>query len=736
MSRGLAGQVTQHSRWFVWLILASLVVPVSQLKHARVDNAIEVWLGSGSEARQGYQAFLDKYGTEEFIVVAGQCEEPLSDTNLAAQQALAEQIQAISGVDQILDLASVMASLSQIRSDAKAFLWDTPFFRDLILGRDNHTFGMLISLKMVDAPAERRKTTDAIDAVVQAAQTPDLTYHLAGTPVMNAALDHGSQRASQTIVPLALAVSVLILWLVLRQLSAVIAVLCAVGVTTLWTVGAMILAGKTFNMVTVVLPSLLFVLSLASGIHVTSRFLAELASGKDRLSAMTATLSEVLIPVVMSCVTTAVGFGTLVISDMQPVQEFGLFAALGMLLSMAANLVVVPGVLLWLPCTPAARAKTMDTHWTRHLALMAVRHRGLVLGISGVLGVVCLALASQGRVESNVLKFFPDDSRTARDYAFVGDRLTGLFSVEVDASAPGNQSKALLAAVEACGAAIEPLASVAKVIHYNTVATLLKQVSRSAMMDSPGARQNPMQQMQKRFVHREDKTMSLRLSVLVRAMSSRDLDVLVQAIERQARDTIGTVGTYHITGVVPLLVAAQQSLTRTQIETFGLAMVVVLGLIGLFMRSWRALVAAILPNLLPIAGLFAVMVVCDIALDAATVMIASVAIGIAADDTIHFLSQYRRLIQVSLTPRDAVGVCLSRIGRAITFTTLVSIVGFSLMLLAQFKPIQYFGALASVTMVLAWLGDVCVLPVCVVALEKTQITNNEQSRVKNGESLE
>jgi predicted RND superfamily exporter protein len=721
MSRALARHISRHSRWLVWLILASLWIPVSQLKQARVDNAIEVWLGTGSKAHQDYQIFLDKYGTEEFIVVAGQCDDPLGDANLAAQKALAEKITAIAGVDQVLDLASVMTSLSLVRSDAKAFLWESPFFRDLILGRDNHTFGMLISLKTVDNPAERRVTVDAIDAAVQAAQTQAQKYHLAGTPVMNAALDQGSQRASQTIIPLALALSTLILWIVLRQLSGVVAVLCAVGVTTLWTVGAMVLTGTTFNMVTVVLPSLLFVLSLASGIHVTSRFFTEQARGQDRDSAMQATLSDVLGPVAMSCVSTAVGFGTLVISDMQPVKEFGLFAALGMLLSMVANLVVVPGVLLWLPCTCPSQGKTLDTHWTRHWAVVAMQHRGLVLGISGVSAVVCLALACQARVESNVLKFFPESSRIARDYAFVGDHLTGLFSVEVDASAPTPQSKALLMAMEACAVAIEPHTHVAKVIHYNTVATTLKQVSRSVLMDLPRARQRPMQQMQKHFLHREDQTMSLRMSVLVRAMSSRDLDRLVQDIDQQAQATLGTVGTYRITGVVPLLVAAQQSLARTQMQTLGLAMLVVLGLIGLFMRSWRALAAAILPNLLPIGGLFAVMVVCDIALDSATVMIASVAIGIAADDTIHFLSHYRRQVKNAVTPEHAAEACLSHIGRAITFTTMVSITGFCLMLLAQFKPIQYFGALASVTMVLAWIGDVCLLPVCVVALEKKNL---------------
>jgi uncharacterized protein len=118
------------------------------------------------------------------------------------------------------------------------------------------------------------------------------------------------------------------------------------------------------------------------------------------------------------------------------------------------------------------------------------------------------------------------------------------------------------------------------------------------------------------------------------------------------------------------------------------------------------------------------------------VMIASVAIGIAADDSIHFLSHYHKYVKNAATPQDAVGLCLSRIGPAITFTTIVSVVGFCLMLLAQFKPIQYFGALASVTMVLAWVGDVCVLPVCVVALEKKnqQSTTNNEQRTTNHES--
>ncbi len=196
-------------------------------------------------------------------------------------------------------------------------------------------------------------------------------------------------------------------------------------------------------------------------------------------------------------------------------------------------------------------------------------------------------------------------------------------------------------------------------------------------------------------------------------MSGRSLDALTQSIEQQAGRILGPVGTYRVTGVVPLLVAAQHALIKTQIQSLALALAIGLALIGLFMRSWRALIAAVLPNLLPLAGLFVTLVLTSIALDAATVMIASVAIGIGVDDTIHFLSRYRHEKQCGLSTEQAVSNCFATIGRAITFTTLVSVAAFALLGLAEFKPIRYFGCLSALTLALAWVGDVCVLPVCV-----------------------
>ena len=199
-------------------------------------------------------------------------------------------------------------------------------------------------------------------------------------------------------------------------------------------------------------------------------------------------------------------------------------------------------------------------------------------------------------------------------------------------------------------------------------------------------------------------------------MSSGGFYSLVDRIEAQAKQTIREPATYKITGIAPLINAAQQSLIDTQIRSFTLAAGLILVLIGLFMKSFKALVAAVLPNLAPILSVFGVMVIFGIAIDAATVMIASIAIGIAADDTIHFLAHYRTEKLNGLDTLSAVGNTLEKAGRAITCTSVVTTAGFVIMLLADFQPIQYFGLFAGITMIMAWVGDVFILPACVADL--------------------
>ncbi len=214
------------------------------------------------------------------------------------------------------------------------------------------------------------------------------------------------------------------------------------------------------------------------------------------------------------------------------------------------------------------------------------------------------------------------------------------------------------------------------------------------------------------YRYARDGEIGLRLSALVTAMASSEFYTLLSFVRERADALMPPSTRWHVTGIVTLLNDVQRSLVQTQLRSFGIAAVVILLTIGILFRSLRAAAAAVLPNLLPVFGTLAVMTFAGVPLDAATVMIASIAIGIAADDTIHFLARYREEKTAGALAADATSLTLNKIGRPIAFTSIVIAGGFSVLGLAEFRPIRDFGLLTGFTMLTAFACDVFVLPAC------------------------
>jgi uncharacterized protein len=715
IEEGLAGWITRHCRVLTLLCVISTAIPAYFLRDVRINNSTEVWLGSQSRAYQNYRQFLDKYGNEEFVVIAAQAEDPLSETSLALQRQLVQDLKQIEHIETAFSLCTSADLLSEFRSDWKKQIQENDLFRNLLLGDDGRTFGLFVHLGPMEGCSARKETVQEIEQVIASVLPPEMNYYLAGPPFMNVALDRGCLRSAFRLMPLAIIISLVVLIVVLRSVSALIAVLLAVGITTVWTLGLLVGLGRTLNMITIAVPSILFVLSLSGGIHIASRYLSLMSQEYERTQALKQALSEVIRPVFLSNVTTAFGFGSLLISDMVPVKEFGIFTGLGILLSFCFNITVIPGLFRVLPqrVTPGSKA---TFHWTARIGTTVFHHYKAVMALSLALFLLTIVLTARTRVKSNVVEFFPEESKVRRDYEFIGEHLTGLYSVEIDASTTNQSGAKLLKALDRLGDQLADRPDVAKVMHYGKIASSFKHIHRPVLMRTSSLPDNPLSDMRKKYRHKEGQTLSLRLSVLIRSMENSDFFDIVDVIHAQAKDLFSNEYSYRITGIAPLANAAQRSLVKTQIASFSIAGTCILLFVGLFMKSFKALLASILPNFLPILSVFSLMVLMNIPLDPATVMIASIAIGIAADDTVHFLAHYKREKQQGHDTLVAIQNSLSIAGRAITYTSIVTSAGFVILLIADFKPIGYFGLFTAVTMVTAWLGDILVLPACVKVL--------------------
>ncbi|MFC1636766.1 hypothetical protein ACFL5Z_18215, partial [Planctomycetota bacterium] len=203
----IAEFLAARCRWLILIGVLSTAVPLYHLRDAKIDNSIEVWLGKETIEYTQYREFLEHYGNEEFVAIAGTDEDPLSEDCLALQRNLADRLRRIEDVENVLDIADIADLLSQARPDWKTILQQNDFFQNLLLGSDGRTFGLIVWLKKTDDPAVRRIAVERIESVVKEISADKMDLHLAGTPLMNVALDRGSQNAAKRFLPVALMVS-------------------------------------------------------------------------------------------------------------------------------------------------------------------------------------------------------------------------------------------------------------------------------------------------------------------------------------------------------------------------------------------------------------------------------------------------------------------------------------------------------------------------------------------------
>ncbi len=703
---------------------ASVLLPLYFLPRLRIDNSLEVWVMNDSQQYRDYQDFQDRFGSDEFVVLGFEFDNPLSDENLAIQEELAADLDEIEGVASVSSLPTVRDKIWFRTSRWQEKAAKSSFLQGTLLGSDAHTAGMFIWLEPFNTPQQRRECMNAIEHLVSKVKSKGITIHLAGVPRMNVALDRASQKASMTLFPVSLALALLVLAFSLRSAGGVIAPVVAVGATVIWTIGIMAMLGQSLNMVTVALPSLLFVLSISGGIHIAARYQVHLQELSNPNDAIRAALEEVIRPAFYTCLTTAFGFGSLMISDMKPVVDLGRFAAIGMVLSFLFNLSIVPGVLTYFQKKASKRSVVPEQPLARPMAVSGIlgHPRFVVIGSLAIL--ILLAWASTGmQVESNVLEFFSKNSSVYQDYEYIGKHLTGFYTLELETSAAETHEKDTLAAFGQLEHEIEDHPAVARVFHHGQLLPLYEKIealgNNTAINGIKTSDTLPyLDQIGARYKHKENKTQSLRFSIMVRAMSSAGFYSLLDFVEDRAAALFPKEIAWHLTGVVSLLNDVQRSLIRTQIESFGLAAFLVLASIGICFRSLGAAIVSILPNLLPIFATFGFMYLVGIPLNTATVMIAGVAIGIAADDTIYFLAAYFERLHGNSSPFEAVTGALKTVRRAVISTTLVIATGFVVLCLAEFRPLVYFGLLTAITMLTALLGDLIVLPACCMQYHK------------------
>ncbi len=684
-----------------------------------------------------YNQFLAQFGSDEIIRLVVKSQDVFDPATFAKIAQLSEAAAQIPGVIRIISLPEVRKSIDQNNKwDLRKFaavLEPVALFRRNLISADRKT---TIITMVLDAQADK-------DAAIAAARQlfekmgQGLSLYQSGMPLISEALVEYTKLDFFRLTPITMILIAALLAVLFRNFHCLILPLSCVSLAVCWTFGLMALSGVSVSILTIIIPVFLIAVGTAYCLHICTEFLHQVRISSSNRAASLATFNRLSFPVALAVATTLIGIGSLGANRIAAIQEFAMFACFGMASLLIIVLTFFPAMLAWLPAPRmgAAGASAIDRFFDNLLLgiiSLNLKHRKTCLIAIAMVSVVCAVGMLRVRVETNPVTYFKRGSDVARHFHDIYRDMSGSFPIDIVLS--GNEADyfetpANVARIAQLQTFLDRLPGVDKTI---SVADYLKLVNYVTNRFDPNYYVLPDAGYELRILMNSFKSI-LGNDLLQRFMSadykqgnilmlthiagSRDFIHTRDLILTHTAATFGDAVSLNVTGLGIVIAASSHLLIQGQVKSLAVSIVLIFAVMMMLFVSARVGLVAVAPNLFPIVVNFGLMGLLNIPLSVATSLIASVAIGLAVDDTIHYLVRYNAEFKKDLNKDRAMRDTLLNVGRPIIFTSLAIGVGFSVLIFSHFQPTAIFGFFMVMTMISAWIGDIFLLPALMMHVE-------------------
>lgn len=738
------------SRIVVLVAIASVPMLVYGVRGALRggDNDVRQWLPAGSRETTEYDWFLRHFGSEEIAVVSWPG-ATLDDERL---DAVAEGLRAYVAADPLAAADPTQAPPSSQSSEV------TPLFnrvitsqealdeltgeplklsrdeathrlRGTLLGPDGRTSALVVMVNEAGA-ADRKSALEVIARVAEreAGLTRD-ELRMGGPTVESVELDSESKRSRYLLAAVSVFVALVLAWRCLREPRLVCAVFATAILAATSAVALVYYTGETMNLLLGMMPTLVYVVALSSAVHLVNYY-RDALEDSGTTGAPLAAFKAGWLPCLLSSGTTSVGLGSLAISEIGPVREFGIYSAAGVLISLPLLLLFLPSVLQIWPSRRHSSHRVVEAivgpvSFAERVADRIIRHRRWVAAV-GLSLMVPLGL-SVLRLDTSVklLNLFSPDARIIRDYTWLEQHLGPLVPVEVVLRFSDDDSLSMFERMKLVGDVQRMLESIDEVGGTMSAATFAP-----PLPDGTGARQMISRRMLDRsFERNRDHFTDVgflrdvgdrefwRVSARVAALNPVDYGEFMDRVAARVEpllDRAAAGGNDSIdatyTGIVPLIYKAQRTLLNDLSSSFATAFLIIGVVMAVTLRGVGAGLVSMVPNVFPAVTVFGVMALSGMPCDIGSMMTAGVALGIAVDDTIHFLGWFRRGMADGLTRHEAIVLAYERCAGAMVQTTVICGLGLLVFAFSSFVPTAHFAWLMAAMLGTALIGDLLLLP--------------------------
>jgi hydrophobe/amphiphile efflux-3 (HAE3) family protein len=558
---------------------------------------------------------------------------------------------------------------------------------------------------------------------------PEKIY-VGGTPIVEGTLAYLGPKDMKRMVPIVILVIVLVLLWVTRSVKNSAFTLLVVLFSTVWTFGLMAAFSIPIYSVSTMIPVMLIAIGVADGIHMISHLELFLKNnpGATRKEAVLDMVREMWKPVVMTSVTTAIGFISLLTSEVYPIKYFGLFTAFGVIMAMVFSLVLLPSAILvfGLPSRKSVANQEIqkESRFAANFSKTIVKHKKSTLILTLLIAGLSVFGISRVWINSSFLEKFEEDSQVVQTDRFLNRHFGGTTTLNVILQSKENQkfkNPETLKLIDSVQAEAEKL-SVAgnsfslsdylkrmnKVMHadrekYNTIPESRNLVAQYLLLyEMSGDPENLWEVVNPAYT-------KANLSIQMKGDDSRTIKKVISVVERY-RDHFARLGidiNYAGSGYKALVFT--DLILEGQIKSLVLSIFIIIGLLAFMFRKILAGLIGAVPIIITALIGFGVMGILNIPLSTTTALISSIAVGIGIDYAVHFLERYRIYAMETGDKLLTTRLTMHHSGRAILFNAAVVIAGFLVLLFSVFPPNRALGALVSLNMFTSFLGTVTIM---------------------------
>ncbi|ELP6756855.1 efflux RND transporter permease subunit [Vibrio vulnificus] len=600
----------------------------------------------------------------------------------------------------------------------------------------------------VDETAEVNEVVAYVEQMLShyRAQYPDVTIYKAGIIAMNHSFAMAAQNDSATLVPTMLLVILVFLTLMLRSFLSVLATLVVIIGAIVATLGIVGWAGMFLHVASVNVPTLIMTLAVADCVHVIASMRHFMRQGMPKAQAIHRSVTLNFVPIIITSVTTAIGFLMMNMSDSPVLRDFGNLSALGVMIACVLSVSLLPALLNLLPVRFSAKQAAKSSDIMDKLADLVVHRRNVLLPLSIVVIAGSAALIPYNKVNDESVKYFDTSSEFRQAADFMEQRISGMTTMSIAIKTHQSQGIASPEFLAVLGEFTHWLREQPETDHVASLSDIYRRLNKNMHGDDnayyalPAERELAAQylllyEMSLPFgldLNNQvnvDKS-SVKLQLTVKNLGSVELVALEERIYQWFASDAPQ---YQVVASSPSLMFAHIGETNmaSMLSTLPITLILISALMIFALRSWRLGMISLVPNIAPAVIGFGLWALISGEINLGLSVVVTLTLGIVVDDAVHFLAKYQHARKAGQNAEQAVRYAFHTVGRALWITTVVLVAGFSVLAMSQFRLNSDMGQLSAIVIFVALVIDFVLLPSLLMRFDTAEYAQLDTTQEPN-----